>query len=305
MIHLKSMSITLILSFSLLLTGCGSNGDEARDSGNVDEGTTNIGKELDYTITGIEPGAGTTELARNTLEEYENLEGWELQEGSTAGMLTALGEAIDNEEPIIITGWTPHWIFASYNLKYLDDPRGTFGGEENINTIARTGLEDDMPNAYKILDRFQWEVEDMEAVMLEAQDTTFEEAANKWIEENQDKVEKWTEGIEKVDGQEIELVSTPWDTERSSGAVIEAVLKKQGFDVKITPVDPAVMFQAVADGEADASLAPWLPLTHGSFYEKHKENIVDLGENLTGAKIGMVVPQYMNIDSIEDLQPKE
>ena len=45
--------------------------------------------------------------------------------------------------------------------------------------------------------------------------------------------------------------------------------------------------------------------THASFYEKHKENIVDLGENLTGTQNGLVVPEYMDIDSIEDLQPKE
>ena len=59
-------------------------------------------------------------------------------------------------------------------------------------------------------------------------------------------------------------------------------------------------------GEADAfRLAPWLPSTHGFLYEKHKEDIVDLGVNLTGTRIGLVVPEYMDIDSIEDLQPKE
>ncbi|MFZ3578935.1 glycine betaine ABC transporter substrate-binding protein [Virgibacillus sp. DJP39] len=304
MLNLKSFSIALGLSFSLLVTGCG-NEEESQDNGNVGEDTTNLGEDLEYTITGIEPGAGTTTLARNTLKEYKNLEGWKLLEGSTAGMLTELGEAIDNKEPIIVTGWTPHWKFASYDLKFLKDPKGTFGGTENINTITRKGLKEDMPNAYKILDRFHWKPEDMQAVMLDARDSSFEDAASNWIEENQDKVDKWTEGVEKVDGKAIELVSTPWDTERSSGNVMKAVLEQQGYDVTLTPVDPAIMFQAVANAEADASLAPWLPVTHGSFYEKYQEDIVDLGENLTGAKIGMVVPQYMKIDSIEDLKPKE
>lgn len=307
MVKLKSIGIPLFLSFSLLLTGCGNEEEkqEAQDNGNAGEGTANLGEELEYTITGIEPGAGTTELAKNTLKEYENLEGWELLEGSTAGMLTALGGAIDNEEPIIVTGWTPHWMFASYDLKYLEDPKGTLGEVENINTITRKGLKEDMPNAYKILDRFHWEPKDMETVMLAAQDASFEEAAKNWIEENQDKVNEWTKGAEKVDEKAIELVSTPWDTERSSGHVMKAVLEQQGFDVTLTPVDPVIMFKAVANAEADASLAPWLPATHGSFYEKYKEDLVDLGENLTGAKIGMVVPTYMDIDSIKDLQPKE
>ena len=73
----------------------------------------------------------------------------------------------------------------------------------------------------------------------------------------------------------------------------------------MTPVDPAIMFEAIANGEGDATLAPWLPSTHASFYEKHKENVVDLGENLTGTQNGLVVPEYMDIDSIEDLQPKK
>jgi len=304
LVKLKTMSITLGLSVSLLLTGCGSE-EGNQKHGSAGGETANLGEQLDYTITGIEPGAGTTELARNTLAEYGNLEGWELLESSTAGMLGALEEAVKNEEPIIITGWTPHWMFSAYDLKFLEDPKGTFGGSENVNTIVRKGLEEDMPSAYTILDRFYWEPEDMETVMFDAQEVPFEEAAMNWIEANSDKVEEWTKGVEKVEGDEIELVSTPWDTERASGYVMKAVLEQQGYEVTLTPVDPAVMFQALASGEGDASVAPWLPSTHASFYEKHKEDLVDLGENLKGTEIGLVVPAYMDINSIEDLKPKE
>ena len=300
----KLIGITLALFFALLLAGCG-NEDEAQGNENTGEETDNLGKSLDYTITGIEPGAGAMGLTEATIEEYENLEGWELLESSTAGMMIELNEAIDNEEPIIVVGWNPHYMFATHDLKYLEDPKGTFGEEENINTIARKGLEKDMPNAYEILDRFNWEVEDMEGVMLEAQDIPIEEAASTWVEENQDKVNEWTEGVEPVYGEDIELVLTPWDSERASGEVIKLVLEEQGYQVTLTPVDPAIVFQAVANGEADASLAPWLPITHGAFYEEYKDDIVDLGPNLQGTIIGLTVPEYMDIDSIEDLQPKE
>ncbi|OZU87605.1 glycine/betaine ABC transporter [Virgibacillus indicus] len=306
MMKLKLFGITLALSFSLVLTGCGGyEAEEEQDNGNAGDETANLGEELEYTITGIEPGAGAMGLAQTTLEEYENLEGWEVLESSTAGMMTELGEAINNEEPIIVVGWNPHYMFAEYDLKYLEDPKGTFGEEENINTITRMGLEEDMPSAYEILDRFNWEVEDMEGIMLEAQDVSMEEAASAWVEDNQDKVNEWTEGVEPVDGKEIELVLTPWDSERASGEVMKLVLEEQGFQVTLTPVDPAIVFQAIANGEADASLAPWLPITHGSFYEDYKEDIVDLGPNLQGTIIGLTVPEYMDIDSIEDLQPKE
>ncbi|MDY0410376.1 glycine betaine ABC transporter substrate-binding protein [Paracerasibacillus soli] len=156
----RMISITLILFLSLLLVGC------ANDEKDSDKSEENLGEVLEYTITGIEPGAGLTQLAKDTLEEYDNLKGWKLEESSTAGMTTLLGEAIDNEEPIVITGWSPHWMFAAYDLKFLEDPKGTLGEIEGIHTIVRKDLEKDMPHAYKILDAFQWEVEDMEAVML-------------------------------------------------------------------------------------------------------------------------------------------
>ncbi|MYL61338.1 glycine/betaine ABC transporter, partial [Virgibacillus halodenitrificans] len=36
---------------------------------------------------------------------------------------------------------------------------------------------------------------------------------------------------------------------------------------------------------------------------KYSDQFDDLGANLEGAKIGLVVPSYMDIESIEDLEP--
>lgn len=304
MSKLKTISFAVGVSTTILLAGCGGNG--AQENQNTEgSASENISEAVDYTITGIEPGAGMMQLAELTLEEYDNLQGWKIAESSTAGMLTMLDKAIQNEEPIIVAGWNPHWKFYSYDLKYLEDPKKTFGDIENINTIVRKGLKDEMPVAYEILDRFYWEPEDMEQVMYDAQTLSFDEAAQKWIDANQDKVKTWTEGLEKVNGDSIELVSTPWETEDSSAHVMKIVLEQQGYNVTITPVDPIIMFQAIAAGEGDASLAPWLPVTHGSFYDQYKDDFIDLGENLEGARVGLVVPAYMDIDSIEDLEPKQ
>lgn len=300
MVKLKTVGLTFGIAVSLLLAGCGDKND-ADATGK----TKSIGEQVDYKIIGIEPGAGLTELSENTLAEYQNLQGWELEESSTPGMLGSLEQAIRNEEPIIITGWTPHWMFSSYDLKFLEDPQGTLGGTENINTLVRKDLAKDLPDAYTLLDQFYWEPEDMEAVMYEAQTTSFEEAADKWIAQNEEKVNEWTKGMTKVKDKEIELASTPWDSERASSSVLQAVFEELGYTVTITPVDPAIMFQAIASGVADATVAAWLPTTHSSFYAKYKDDFVDLGENLTGTKNGFVVPAYMDIDSIEDLQPKQ
>ncbi|PRY83109.1 glycine betaine ABC transporter substrate-binding protein [Alkalibacterium olivapovliticus] len=282
-----------LLPLSFLLLGC--NGDTGA------EGAEDLGKDLNYTVTGIEPGAGTMELADNLTVDYDNLSNWEIETSSTAGMITSLDQAIQNEEPIVVTGWIPHWKFEEYNLKFLDDPENTFGEEEDVHTIAREGLAEDMPEAYEILDNFHWETEDMQGVILAAQDLPFEEAAGGWVDANRDYVDELVAGVDMVDGDSIQLISTPWDTERSSAHVMQIILEEQGYDVTITNVDPVIMFQAIGTGDGDASLAPWLPTTHGSFMDTYGENIDDLGVNMTGTLIGLVVPDYMDIDSVEDL----
>ena len=153
--------------------------------------------EADKTITGIEPGAGVMAATENAIAEYENLADWELLPSSSGAMTVALGQAIENEEDVIVTGWSPHWKFSSYDLKYLEDPKGVFGGEETINTFTRQGLEEDMPEAFQVLDAFNWTTEDIEAVMLDINSgTNPKEAAAKWVDENSDKIAEWTEGVE-------------------------------------------------------------------------------------------------------------
>lgn len=155
-----------------------------------------VGQSLDYTITGIEPGAGIMSATENVIQEY-GLDKWKILESSSAAMTKVLQEAYANQKPIIVTGWTPHWKFAEMELKYLEDPKGVYGGDEQIHTLVRLGLKDDHPDAYKFLDQFQWTPADMEAVMIDIfKGMNEEEAAKKWIEENEDKVNEWIAGIE-------------------------------------------------------------------------------------------------------------
>ncbi|HEP1256211.1 TPA: ABC transporter permease/substrate binding protein [Streptococcus pyogenes] len=152
-----------------------------------------LSKQADQKITGIEPGAGIMAAAQKTLKEYHNLSSWELVAASTGAMTTSLDQAIKKKDPIVVTAWSPHWMFAKYDLKYLKDPKETFGSTENINTIARKGLKKDLPNVYKIIDKFHWTQKDMEAVMLDInKGMSPEAAAQKWVEANKSKVSSWT-----------------------------------------------------------------------------------------------------------------
>ncbi|MCK2184323.1 glycine betaine ABC transporter substrate-binding protein [Halomonas getboli] len=147
--------------------------------------------DFDGKLTGIDPGAGIMRLTEEAVDAYDL--DLDLQSGSGATMAAALKSAIDNHEEIAVTGWTPHWMFARWDLKYLEDPKNVYGGAEQIHTIVRQGLEEDMPEAYAILDAFHWTAEDMGEVMLmnQEEDSDPYENAKQWVEEHQDLVQEW------------------------------------------------------------------------------------------------------------------
>ncbi|PRY68287.1 glycine betaine ABC transporter substrate-binding protein [Halomonas ventosae] len=142
-------------------------------------------------IIGIDPGAGLMGLTEKVVDAYDL--DLALRSGSGATMTAALESAIQNEEDVVVTGWTPHWKFARWDLKYLEDPENVYGGAEQIHTIARQGLEEEMPEAYAILDAFEWTPEQMGEVMLmnQEEDADPYENAKQWVEENQDLVQEW------------------------------------------------------------------------------------------------------------------
>ena len=143
-------------------------------------------------ITGIDPGAGIMDAAEQAVDNY-NLDAG-LIEGSDAAMTAELSTAYANEEDIIVTGWAPHWKFAEWELKFLEDPDEVFGGEEYIANIARPGLEEDMPEVYDFLENFYWgDTEIGEVMDMNAEDPDFEGNARQWVQDNQDIVQGWTQ----------------------------------------------------------------------------------------------------------------
>ncbi|MBP2623574.1 ABC transporter permease/substrate binding protein [Streptococcus oricebi] len=151
-----------------------------------------LSNQAKKTITGIEPGAGVMKAADETLKAYPNLQDWKLSSSSTGAMTIALEQAIKNKEDIVITGWSPHWMFSKYKLKYLEDPKGSMGGKEAIHTISRKNLDKDLPKVYKLLDKFKWSQKDMEEVMLKINEgASPENAAKEWIQKHKKEVDNW------------------------------------------------------------------------------------------------------------------
>ena len=156
------------------------------------EELSNYYKKFDSKIVGIDPQAGIMKKTAQAIDKYQ-LNKFELISGSGPTMTTILEEAIKEKRWIVVTGWTPHWMFARWNLKYLNDPRNVYGGKEYIGTFVRKGLAEDMPDVYAFLNNFKWSPEDMEQVMLYAQDAETDpyQAALRWIDDNETLVNSW------------------------------------------------------------------------------------------------------------------
>ncbi|MDP5276292.1 glycine betaine ABC transporter substrate-binding protein [Chengkuizengella axinellae] len=208
----KKMSVlSLMLVLALVVSACAQSNEESGEGAGTD--SESVGESVNYQIIGIDPGAGLMKATADVIDQYE-LEDWKLVEGSSAAMAAALKKAYDKKEPIIVTSWTPHWMFSKFDLKYLEDPLGIYGEDENIHTIVRNGLAEDLPTAYQVLDQFDWTSDDMANVMVSIQEgTSPEDAAEQWVSENADLVEAWTDGAESVDGDDISIAYVAWDSE--------------------------------------------------------------------------------------------
>ncbi|MGN7456050.1 glycine betaine ABC transporter substrate-binding protein [Paenibacillus pasadenensis] len=285
---------------ALVVAGCSSNGTGNADAESGSGGS--VGAAVSHKIIGIDPGAGLMAAADRAVTDY-GLTDWTLVEGSSAAMAVALDKAVKNEDPIIVTGWTPHWMFAKYDLKYLEDPKKSFGEDEEIRTVARLGLKEDAPSAYAFLDRFEWTDADMAKVMAAVQDGQEPaEAAAAWAEDNAALIDGWVDGIEPGAGETIKLAYVAWDSEIASTNVVGWVLEHRlGYKTELMQVEAGPMWAGVAGGDADAMVAAWLPVTHKDYAEQYEGKYEDLGANLKGTKLGLVVPSYMDVSSIEDL----
>jgi glycine betaine/proline transport system substrate-binding protein len=144
-------------------------------------------------IVGIDAGSGVMLKTDQAIKDY-NLEGYKLQASSGAAMIAELTRAEEKHESIAVTGWVPHWMFAKWKLRFLEDPKGVYGAAETVNSIGSKGLEKKAPEVVAFLKKFSWNSKDeIGEVMLAIQDGAKPEVAAKdWVAKHPERVAEWT-----------------------------------------------------------------------------------------------------------------
>ena len=154
------------------------------------EELNSIAEELDYKITGIGTGAGITKNTDIAIDEYD----LDLVQVNSSGpaMTAALAQAIENGDPIVVTGWKPHWMFGRFDLKVLEDPRGVYP-IDGMRKVARPGFTADMPEVADFLKNFSMTEAQLLSLMLaidESDDDAYDVAAD-WVRDNAPLVDSW------------------------------------------------------------------------------------------------------------------
>lgn len=142
-------------------------------------------------IVGIDAGAGIMTKAEDAIKSYELP--YELQSSSEAAMMATLKKKIDAREPVIVTGWAPHWMFARYQLKFLTDNKKVFGNAEQIQVIANKQFVTLAPEAATFFSNFHLDDQQLASLMEAVAEADGQEKAaiEKWITAHQELVDKW------------------------------------------------------------------------------------------------------------------
>jgi len=164
---------------------------------------------FDHKIYGIEAGSPGNETIQDAIDDDAyGLGDWELVASGTAAMLTQVEKAEKAGDAIVFLGWSPHWMTVQFDTVFLDDPDGVWGGAGEIRTISRKGWADDNPNIATFLSNLTFSTDEAGQFYYDhdKDDTSLEDIASAWIEDNPDKVTAFLDGVQSSDGQDAASV---------------------------------------------------------------------------------------------------
>ncbi|MGU9951146.1 MAG: ABC transporter substrate-binding protein [Gammaproteobacteria bacterium WSBS_2016_MAG_OTU1] len=133
--------------------------------------------------------------------------------GQAAALWAELKVAVDNNQPIVLFNWTPNFVEALYEGKFIEfpewDPKCTEDPSWGLNSeevydcgnpkggYLKIGVHKEFPNthagAYKVLQKISFSNLDVAimAKLVDIDDMEPEDAADKWLEDNAGKWQAW------------------------------------------------------------------------------------------------------------------
>jgi glycine betaine/proline transport system substrate-binding protein len=147
-----------------------------------------IREKFDGKILTSEVGNGQYTLTVKAIEDYK-LTGYKLVGSSESGMLNEMDRNLKRDKWSLVNAWSPHWMFSKWSLRYLEDPKQIFGGAEQIHAMARKGFSQEHPEVAYFFAHFSLPQADLEALMMQARESTADKAVAAYYAANKARFE--------------------------------------------------------------------------------------------------------------------
>jgi ABC-type proline/glycine betaine transport system substrate-binding protein len=283
---------------SLVLVACGGGGGSTGGGGD-EEGST--GQFL----------AGDPSFVTNDEALIENLDlnFKVVYAGSEAALITAFRQAEENQEYLIGYFYEPQWFLSEVPLVKVDLPAYEEGCDADpatvacdypeyiLDKIASSEFMDSGSPAAALVENFEWTNDDQNIVAkyIAEDGMKQEEAAQKWIADNPDKVSAWVDGIDSgTDCGEFNMAINPWVGYEASAYVVgEVAVQELGCDTQYKTLKEEIAWQGFGTGEVDVVIENWGHDDLKKKYVEGQKTAVVVGPNGNIGVIGWYVPPWL------------
>jgi len=133
-----------------------------------------------------EVGNGQYKTATRAIADYK-LDGYKLVASSETGMLNEFDRSLKRGNWALLNAWSPHWMFSTWSLRYLDDPKQSYGRAEQIHAVARKGFTQDFPQVAHFFANFKLPTSDLESLIKQARESSADQAVADYYAAHKDR----------------------------------------------------------------------------------------------------------------------
>ena len=105
--------------------------------------------------------------------------------------------------------------------------------------------------------------------------------------------------------KKISIAYANWAEGIAITNLAKAIFEDQGYDVKLLNADLAPIFTSISRKKADVFMDVWMPVTMEDYMKQYGDKLEIIGDIYDSARIGLVVPDYVTINSIEELNAEK
>lgn len=105
----------------------------------------------------------------------------------------------------------------------------------------------------------------------------------------------------RVKKYDVSLLYPNWADGIAITYLAKNIIEDKGYKVSMKRLEPGPIFASIARGDEDIYMDAWLPYTHKNYWDRFGDRVDLLGSVFDDGSTGLVVPEYVTIQDIEEL----